>query len=81
MPAPTSTLVTLRSRSDQAVTLLRLAAGDKNSPKETAPPLETVKEHDFFWTYTEEPHRTRRQAIIKAHPEVRDLANLEVNFN
>lgn len=33
-------------------------------------PLE-VHEHDFFWTYTEEPHRTRRQAIIKAHPEVR----------
>lgn len=26
--------------------------------------------HDFFWTYTEEPHRTRRLAIIKAHPEV-----------
>jgi hypothetical protein len=25
---------------------------------------------DFFWTYTEEPHATRRQAIIKAHPEV-----------
>lgn len=24
----------------------------------------------FFWTYTEEPHRTRRMAIIKAHPEV-----------
>ena len=24
----------------------------------------------FFWTYTEEPHRSRRQAIIKAHPEV-----------
>ncbi|KAL9108196.1 MAG: hypothetical protein Q9187_008326, partial [Circinaria calcarea] len=23
----------------------------------------------FFWSYTEEPHRTRRQAIIKAHPE------------
>lgn len=28
------------------------------------------KVHDFFWTYTEEPHRTRRLAIIKAHPEV-----------
>lgn len=28
-------------------------------------------DHDrFFWTYTEEPHRTRRMAIIKAHPEV-----------
>lgn len=24
----------------------------------------------FFWTYTEEPHRSRRMAIIKAHPEV-----------
>ena len=28
------------------------------------------KYKDFFWTYTEEPHRTRRLAIIKAHPEV-----------
>lgn len=28
------------------------------------------KANDFFWTYTEEPHRTRRMAIIKAHPEV-----------
>jgi sphingolipid delta-4 desaturase len=28
-------------------------------------------EHDkFLWSYTEEPHRTRRQAIIKTHPEV-----------
>jgi sphingolipid delta-4 desaturase len=29
-----------------------------------------TKYRDFFWTYTEEPHRTRRLAIIKAHPEV-----------
>lgn len=29
-----------------------------------------VKYRDFFWTYTEEPHRTRRLEIIKAHPEV-----------
>lgn len=28
------------------------------------------EDRDFFWTYTEEPHRTRRLAIIKAHPEV-----------
>jgi sphingolipid 4-desaturase/C4-monooxygenase len=33
-------------------------------------PLE-ITYKDFFWTYTEEPHRTRRLAIIKAHPEVR----------
>jgi sphingolipid 4-desaturase/C4-monooxygenase len=31
----------------------------------------------FFWTYTEEPHRTRRQAIIKAHPEVTTLCGQE----
>jgi hypothetical protein len=36
-------------------------------------------EHDFFWTYTEEPHRTRRMAIIKAHPEVRVVAQRSVD--
>ncbi|MCJ1289753.1 hypothetical protein MMC34_001286 [Xylographa carneopallida] len=37
-----------------------------------------VSEHDkFFWAYTEEPHRTRRQAIIKAHPEVTKLCGPE----
>lgn len=29
-----------------------------------------AKYRDFFWTYTEEPHRTRRLEIIKAHPDV-----------
>lgn len=28
---------------------------------------------DFLWTMTEEPHRSRRLAILKAHPEVRSL--------
>jgi len=28
------------------------------------------EQNDFFWAYTEEPHRSRRMAIIKAHPEV-----------
>ncbi|KAK0635930.1 fatty acid desaturase-domain-containing protein [Bombardia bombarda] len=32
---------------------------------------------DFFWTYTEEPHRTRRLAIIKAHPQVTKLCGPE----
>lgn len=26
---------------------------------------------DFLWMYTEEPHRSRRMAILKTHPEVR----------
>ncbi|RKF63651.1 Sphingolipid delta-desaturase [Erysiphe neolycopersici] len=40
-------------------------------------PNDHAKNHDFFWTYTEEPHRTRRQAIIKAHPEVTKLCGPE----
>ena len=40
------------------------------------PPAET-KYRDFFWSYTEEPHRTRRLAIIKAHPEVTKLCGPE----
>jgi len=42
---------------------------DNASPR-IAPPADSSVEDKFFWTYTEEPHRSRRQAIIKAHPEV-----------
>lgn len=47
------------------------ATPDKTEPSTRIDPPETsaVDDH-FFWTYTEEPHRSRRQAIIKAHPEV-----------
>lgn len=34
-------------------------------------------EKDFFWSYTEEPHRTRRQAIMAKHPEVGKLCGPE----
>ena len=27
--------------------------------------------NDFLWLMTEEPHRSRRMEILKAHPEVR----------
>lgn len=37
----------------------------------------SLPEDKFFWTYTEEPHRTRRQAIIKAHREVLQLCGPE----
>ncbi|CAK7274268.1 sphingolipid delta-4 desaturase [Sporothrix epigloea] len=41
-------------------------------------PDESTRQYrDFFWTYTEEPHRTRRLAIIKAHPEVTKLCGPE----
>ncbi|KKK14678.1 hypothetical protein AOCH_000794 [Aspergillus ochraceoroseus] len=67
---------------------LRMAAA-KNPPKASKPqqdgepstripPAETASVEDhFFWTYTEEPHRSRRQAIIKAHPEVTKLCGPE----
>ncbi|KAH6696979.1 dihydroceramide delta(4)-desaturase [Plectosphaerella plurivora] len=45
-------------------------------PDEERDPLE-VKHKEFFWTYTEEPHRSRRLAIIKAHPEVTKLCGPE----
>ena len=64
MPASTST-VTTSTKASNGTAKLRGEPGSE----EIAPPL-NVKEHDFFWTYTEEPHRTRRMAIIKAHPEV-----------
>jgi len=32
---------------------------------------------DFLWLMTEEPHRTRRLAIMKAHPEVTKLMGHE----
>ncbi|KAE8136889.1 peptidase M24, structural domain-containing protein [Aspergillus pseudotamarii] len=41
------------------------------------PPESSIVEDQFFWTYTEEPHRSRRQAIIKAHPEVTKLCGPE----
>lgn len=42
--------------------------GPQQSSRVAPPP--SIVEDQFFWTYTEEPHRSRRQAIIKAHPEV-----------
>ena len=52
------------------------------SPRRTEVPTPTAADNgkahpgppqdpsDFLWLMTEEPHRTRRMAIMKAHPEV-----------
>ncbi|KAL4878572.1 methionine aminopeptidase [Aspergillus karnatakaensis] len=49
---------------------------DELSTRVPPPGSSSVDDH-FFWTYTEEPHRSRRQAIIKAHPEVTKLCGPE----
>jgi len=74
MAVATSTVTT--SRSSKANSAMRSKPSPSLTPGEAPPPLKT-KEHDFFWTYTEEPHRTRRMAIIKAHPEVTKLCGPE----
>jgi sphingolipid delta-4 desaturase len=57
----------------------------KRAPRRTVVPAPTKADdgvaypgppqdpNDFLWLMTEEPHRSRRKAIIKAHPEVTKL--------
>jgi sphingolipid 4-desaturase/C4-monooxygenase len=58
-----------------------MAPSTTSSTTTTAHPpkdaFENAGHAQFFWTYTEEPHRSRRQAIIKAHPEVTKLCGPE----
>lgn len=55
--------------SSSSTTVTKPPKGEKAAVQQDGP-------KDFFWTYTEEPHRTRRLAIIKAHPEVRICPSL-----
>lgn len=66
MAASTATVTTATKKQNGTATLRMKpdTATSKDAPKMAE------KDTDFFWTYTEEPHRTRRMAIIKAHPEV-----------
>lgn len=45
-----------------------------NGQSHVAPPQDPS---DFLWIMTEEPHRSRRMAILKAHPEVTKLMGRE----
>ena len=75
LPQP-PTLATMSSSVSTATVSLpqRTVAGAKAAvPQQKAQEPQQAskgKQDEFFWTYTEEPHATRRQAIIKAHPEV-----------
>lgn len=71
MARSTSTTITSSSAKSTESTRLRTTPSPPNEP------LLTPHEHDFLWTYTEEPHRTRRAAIIKAHPSVTKLCGPE----
>ncbi|KAJ9631887.1 sphingolipid delta-4 desaturase [Taxawa tesnikishii (nom. ined.)] len=67
--ATTTTVPTRTAASRQFTTKEGAAEQVSSTPQ---------NDHDrFFWTYTEEPHRSRRQAIIKAHPEVLKLCGPE----
>ncbi|KAK3327093.1 fatty acid desaturase-domain-containing protein [Cercophora scortea] len=77
--APSLTTVTNSSsskRSEPVANGKSQAAPPPPDQQLARDPIET-KYRDFFWTYTEEPHRTRRLAIIKAHPEVTKLCGPE----
>ena len=52
----------------------RAASGRPWMPHVSDKPLAS---DDFLWSLNEEPHRTRRLAIMKAHPEVRKLMGHE----
>ncbi|KAM3511316.1 hypothetical protein MY11210_005053 [Beauveria gryllotalpidicola] len=60
-------------------TMSKTAAGKNSKLQMTDAEIKTDANgpKDFFWTYTEEPHRTRRLEIIKKHPEVTKLCGPE----
>ncbi|KIY64404.1 dihydroceramide delta(4)-desaturase [Cylindrobasidium torrendii FP15055 ss-10] len=56
-------------RSARRTTVITPTAQD-DGKAHIAPPMDP---NDFLWMQNEEPHRSRRAAIMKAHPEVRRL--------
>ncbi|KAK4702269.1 sphingolipid 4-desaturase/C4-monooxygenase, partial [Phenoliferia sp. Uapishka_3] len=49
-------------------------AGEQWAPKKVVPEQDPA---DWLWMMTEEPHRTRRKAILAAHPEIKKLMGRE----
>ncbi|KAK4687192.1 sphingolipid 4-desaturase/C4-monooxygenase, partial [Tremellales sp. Uapishka_1] len=63
------------SKGDLSPVSSSIASLDSYSPSDSDVTSvdEKMTDPDFLWTTMEEPHRTRRIAILKAHPEVRKL--------
>lgn len=62
-----STMATTTTLAGEQSPTLRASMKSSTDP---APIKHQDQNDQFFWAYTEEPHRSRRMAIIKAHPEV-----------
>lgn len=75
-----SVVTTIESKADiQSRHIVTSTEARKDEALGVEDASEELKKHadKFFWTYTEEPHRTRRQEIIKAHCEVLQLCGPE----
>ncbi|KAF4551636.1 Sphingolipid delta(4)-desaturase-like protein [Elsinoe fawcettii] len=72
----TASVTTTATESRTTPPVIRLKP-DTSEQSTTPLPGKDQEESSFLWTYTEEPHRSRRQAIIKAHPEVLKLCGPE----
>uniref|UniRef100_A0A0K0FI91 sphingolipid 4-desaturase n=1 Tax=Strongyloides venezuelensis TaxID=75913 RepID=A0A0K0FI91_STRVS len=41
---------------------------------------QSVSRTDYVWTYTKQPHLSRREAIIRDHPEIKQLFGVDPSF-